>query len=141
MGLSQDHSITFRFDDPRDAERFEGYINRFNEQERGSRGADWDRWIEVKDEHQNWNWDGVTDGYDRDTIWLGEVEDNTVELTSSGYGTIPPHLVLSAIEQYNCTEFYGKTSPCQCQEGLRWHYHYLAGECTWFQVPDWAPAY
>ena len=54
-----------------------------------------------------------------DNIYLEfemDIDNNTVEIDTCGYGTIPEFIIGYALEQYKADAFYLKQSACQGQQ-------------------------
>ena len=141
MGLSQDHTVQILFPSESAADRFVGYVERANEAADTSylrQRGDYKRWQEV--ETPDWQIEATFDGH-RETCYV-ESNDWTpagerVILSSCGYGTVPPWIILSAIEQYGAVEMFHSTGPCQGQEDLSYRIHWTPERTEIFRCPDW----
>ena len=149
MGVSYDHTVVLHFTNSDDCERFNNYLARNIKGKYFTRkyGFDieentWNMWA-VNDKSPDWYlYEIFEQGYEDDCTPIEyemDLDYNTVQLDSNGYGNIPAFIIAYALTQYNADELYMTGSGCQGQPQSKWKvvYNKQFNRTQMINIPDW----
>ena len=144
MGVYYDHDVTVHFTNESDCERFYNHIQRYMVKNHFTcKYSDYQ--FKLTSDDYKWAMSEMFDENedDSDTFLESSYDENTVSLSSCGYGSVPGNLIAFALDKYNADQLYLTGSGCQGQENskIKAYYNHKTKQFQWVQEPDWVSSF